>query len=146
MPHASDWQLSLSIRQEGGCCCYAAYSLTHEPESSSLVSTNTYKLNRNEQRIIHSKIKDVHTYTDSSSTTSSMTTSSTTSTSHESTSDDTKPLRPAVDSSTVRFFHHLDLVQIHSISACISFKEKQICFFVHALRADRTGVCPACLH
>ncbi len=74
MPRASDVQLLLSVRQEGSGAMRmllpATYSLTHEPEISSLVSTNTYKLNRNVQRIIHSKIKDVHTYTDSNSTTS----------------------------------------------------------------------------
>ena len=87
--------------------------------------------------MIHSQIKDVHTYTDSNSTTSSMTTSSTISTSHESTENDTKPLWPAVDSSTAGFFPHLDLVQIHSISACTPFKEKRICF--SSMLYARTG-------
>ncbi len=49
MPHASDWQLSLSVRQEGSgamrMLLLAAYSLTHELEISFLVATNTYKLN-----------------------------------------------------------------------------------------------------
>ncbi len=87
MPRAGESQLSLSVRQEGSGAMRmwlrAAYSLTHEPKSPSIVSANTDKGYEDIQMMDQPKMLKTCRYIHSHSTTSSKNTSPMISISHE---------------------------------------------------------------
>jgi len=67
MPRAGESQLSLSVRQEGSgamrMSLRPAYSLTHEPESSSIVYVETERPDENIQFIINQSRRSILQWT-----------------------------------------------------------------------------------
>lgn len=141
MPRTRESQLSLSVRQEDSgamrMLLRAAYSLTHEPESSFFYMT-IERLDRNIYVIINQSTSAIRLKTSIHSITTRFTTISQIplfpmeKTMHR--------LLPAVDGSTAGVSLLLDLEQIHYIFARTFFKEKRRRFSSMLSRADRTGL------